>query len=88
MDAAALSADLQARTQATLDAALARQMEPRAPAPATRLQMIRALTEAGVRVRVMCAPIIPGLTDHEIEALLGYAPRTALVHRDDMVVGR
>ena len=57
----------------TLDAALARQMEPRAPAPATRLQMIRALTEAGVRVRVMCAPIIPGLTDHEIEALLAAA---------------
>lgn len=57
----------------TLDARLARGMEPRAPAPATRLAMIRALAEAGVRVRVMCAPIIPGLTDHEIESLLAAA---------------
>lgn len=54
----------------TLDAQLARQMEPRAPAPATRLRMIRALADAGVQVRVMCSPMIPGLTDHEIEALL------------------
>ena len=54
----------------TLDAKLARQMEPRAPAPATRLKMIRALSDAGVRVRLMCSPIIPGLTDHEIEAIL------------------
>ena len=57
----------------TLDSRLARMLEPRAPAPATRLKMIRALADAGVRVRVMCAPIIPGLTDHEIEALLGAA---------------
>ena len=57
----------------TLDARLARGMEPRAPAPATRLAMIRALAEARVRVRVMCAPIIPGLTDHEIESLLAAA---------------
>lgn len=57
----------------TLDPKLARQMEPRAPAPATRLGMIRALAGAGVRVRVMCAPMIPGLTDHEIEALLAAA---------------
>ena len=57
----------------TLDARLARQMEPRAPTPAVRLGMIRALAEAGVRVRVMCAPIVPGLTDHEIEAILAAA---------------
>jgi len=59
----------------TLDAALARAMEPRAPAPATRLAMIRALTDAGVRVRVMLAPMIPALTDHEIESLLSAARR-------------
>jgi len=54
----------------TLDAGLARRMEPRAPSPQRRLLMIRALTEAGVPVRVMASPLIPGLTDHELEALL------------------
>ena len=54
----------------TLDAGLARRMEPRAPAPATRLRVIRALSEAGVPVRVMAAPMIPGLTDHELDAIL------------------
>ena len=57
----------------TLDAGLARQMEPRAPAPAIRLGMIRALADAGVRVRVMLSPMIPALTDHEIESLLAAA---------------
>lgn len=54
----------------TLDAGLARAMEPRAPAPARRLVTIRRLAEAGVPVRVLAAPIIPGLTDPEIEAIL------------------
>ncbi|MCB1396774.1 MAG: PA0069 family radical SAM protein [Rhodobacteraceae bacterium] len=54
----------------TLDPALARAMEPRAPTPARRLAMIRALTDAGVPVRLMMGPIIPGLSDHEIEAIL------------------
>ena len=54
----------------TLDADLARTLEPRAPAPATRLRMIRDLSRAGVPVRVMVAPVIPGLTDEEIPAIL------------------
>ena len=54
----------------TLDAGLARKMEPRAPAPARRLVMVRRLTEAGVPVRVMVSPVVPGLTDHETEAIL------------------
>ncbi|WP_299359280.1 PA0069 family radical SAM protein [uncultured Paracoccus sp.] len=54
----------------TLDPALSRQMEPRAPAPATRLRMIRALADAGVPVRVMAAPMIPVLTAHEVESIL------------------
>ena len=54
----------------TLDPALSRRMEPRAPSPARRLQMIERLSGAGVPVRVMTSPIVPGLTDHEIEALL------------------
>ncbi|UWR05792.1 PA0069 family radical SAM protein [Ruegeria sp. B32] len=54
----------------TLDDGLSRRMEPRAPAPKRRLRTIRKLTEAGIPVRVMTSPIIPGLTDHELEALL------------------
>ena len=54
----------------TLDAGLARAMEPRAPTPARRLGMITALAQAGVPVRLMLAPVIPGLTDHEMEAVM------------------
>lgn len=54
----------------TLDAGLSRRMEPRAPGPLRRLETITRLTRAGVPVRLMTSPIIPGLTDHEIEALL------------------
>lgn len=57
----------------TLDAGLSRRLEPRAPAPARRLAMIRRLAEAGVPVRVMVAPVIPGLTDMELEAILAAA---------------
>ena len=57
----------------TLDADLARAMEPRAPAPATRLRMIRELAGAGVPVRVMVAPVIPVLTEPEIEVILAAA---------------
>lgn len=53
----------------TLDPDLARSMEPRVPLPAHRLRAIERLATAGVPVRVCVAPIIPGLTDHEIEAL-------------------
>jgi DNA repair photolyase len=49
---------------------LARKMEPRAATPERRLETVRALSDAGIPVSVMTAPIIPGLTDHEIEALL------------------
>ncbi len=54
----------------TLDPALARAMEPRAPAPQTRLRMIHDLARAGVPVRVMVAPVIPVLTEPEVEAIL------------------
>ncbi|UWQ34983.1 PA0069 family radical SAM protein [Leisingera sp. M527] len=54
----------------TLDPELSRRMEPRAPLPARRLAAIRRLTKAGVPVRVMTSPVVPGLTDHELEALL------------------
>jgi DNA repair photolyase len=54
----------------TLDPALSRRMEPRVPLPARRLATIRRLTEAGCPVRVMASPMIPALTDHELEAIL------------------
>lgn len=57
----------------TLDPELARTLEPRASSPARRLAAIRTLTAAGVPVRVLTAPMIPGLNDHEIPALLDAA---------------
>jgi DNA repair photolyase len=54
----------------TLDADLARVMEPRTAQPQARLAAIRKLHDAGVPVGVMMAPLIPGLTDHEIPRLL------------------
>ena len=54
----------------TLDRKLARQMEPRASTPSKRLEAVRILSEAGVPVAVMTAPIIPALNDSEIERLL------------------
>jgi DNA repair photolyase len=57
----------------TLDGDLAKTMEPRASTPNRRLAAIRELTAAGIPVRVLNAPLIPGLTDHEIPALLAAA---------------
>jgi len=57
----------------TLDKDLARAMEPRASAPHRRLEAIRALATAGIPAGVMTAPMIPGLNDHEMEAILDAA---------------
>ena len=54
----------------TLDPDLSRRMEPRVPTPARRLATIRRLSDAGVPVRIMTSPLVPSLTDHELEALL------------------
>ncbi|MBA2243585.1 MAG: PA0069 family radical SAM protein [Gemmatimonadetes bacterium] len=54
----------------SLDAELQRVMEPRTSTPARRLDAIRQLAEAGIPVGVMVAPVIPGLTDHELPAIL------------------
>src|SRR5947209_19510503 len=48
-------------------------MEPRASQPAGRLAALEELTRAGVPVGVMVAPVIPGLTDHELPAILSAA---------------
>lgn len=57
----------------TLDAHLARPMEPRASTPSLRLQAIRKLTDAGIPASVMMGPVIPGINDHEIERILDAA---------------
>ncbi|MEM6471069.1 MAG: PA0069 family radical SAM protein [Planctomycetota bacterium] len=54
----------------TLNAKLARKLEPRTSTPAARLRAIRELSQAGVPVRIMTAPVIPGLNDHEVPDLL------------------
>lgn len=59
----------------TLDRHLARRMEPRASTPARRLDAIARLSDAGIPTGVMVAPIIPALTDHELEAILEAARR-------------
>jgi len=57
----------------SLDRAIARTLEPRAATPARRLAAIRTLTDAGVPVWVSVSPIVPAITDHEIEAILSAA---------------
>lgn len=53
-----------------MDAANARAIEPNAPPPKLRLRVVRALTEAGVPVGVNIAPVIPGLNDRDVPAIL------------------
>lgn len=57
----------------TLDPKTARGMEPRAAAPAKRIETIRKLSEAGIPVTVLVAPIIPAINEHEIERILEVA---------------
>ena len=57
----------------TLDRDLARRLEPRAAAPRRRLEVIAALAQAGVPVGVLVSPLIPGLTDADLESILEHA---------------
>jgi DNA repair photolyase len=57
----------------SLDGQLSRILEPRAAQPSGRLAAIEAVAKAGVPVGVMVAPVIPGLTDHEMPAILAAA---------------
>jgi DNA repair photolyase len=54
----------------SLDAGIKRSLEPRAAAPQARLKVIEQLSAGGVRVGVLVAPVIPALTDHEMEQIL------------------
>jgi DNA repair photolyase len=59
-------------TITTLDTNLARILEPRAPRPDLRLDAVRTLAQAGLRVGISCSPVVPGITDspNDLEALL------------------
>ena len=63
----------------SLDANLARRMEPRASTPERRLDAIRALHQRRVPVRVMVAPVIPALNDHDIPAIIEAAAETGTI---------
>jgi DNA repair photolyase len=64
----------------TLDPLLARRMEPRAPTPARRLHALTALNDAGIPTGVLAAPMIPGLNDAELEAILAAAQQAGARH--------
>ena len=62
-------------TVTTLDVELARILEPRAPRPDLRMDAVRALSQAGLRVGVSCSPVVPGITDapKDLESVIGAA---------------
>jgi DNA repair photolyase len=57
----------------SLDDEIKRTLEPRAASPQARLRVIRQLTDAGIPVSVLVAPVIPAITDHEMEDILAAA---------------
>jgi len=63
----------------TLCPRLKRQLEPRAPGPGRRLRVIERLSAAGIPCGVLVAPVIPALTDHELEELVGAAAAAGAV---------
>jgi len=63
----------------TLDPKVARTLEPRAPHPQRRLAAIRKLIDAGVPTQVNISPIIPAITDHEIEAIMAAAAEAGAI---------
>lgn len=63
----------------TLDGKLTRLMEPRASHPSQRLAAIEALTAAGIPAGVNVAPVVPGLTDHEMPAILAAARKAGAI---------
>jgi DNA repair photolyase len=67
-------------TITTLDHAVARTLEPRATAPTRRLQTIRKLTDAGIPVGVSIAPVIPFVTEPDLERVLIAAAKAGAVN--------
>ncbi len=67
-------------TLTTLDSQVARTLEPRAAAPLRRLRTIRALTDAGIPVGVSIAPVIPFVTEPDLERILAAAAEAGAVN--------
>ncbi|MDX1608883.1 MAG: PA0069 family radical SAM protein [Halofilum sp. (in: g-proteobacteria)] len=63
----------------SLDPSIKRTLEPRAAGPRRRLQLIRELTAAGIPTGTLIAPVVPAITDHELEALLTAAAEAGAV---------
>jgi DNA repair photolyase len=73
-------------TITTLDHSISRTLEPRAAAPARRLRVIRALTEAGIPVGVSVAPVIPFVTEPELEKVLEAAAEAGAINAGYVVL--
>jgi DNA repair photolyase len=73
-------------TVTTLDAAVARTLEPRAAAPARRLRTIRTLADAGIPVGVSVAPVIPFVTDSDLEQILEAAAEAGAINAGYVVL--
>ena len=63
----------------TLDSEVSRRMEPRVPSPVRRMKTIERLAQAGCPVHVMVSPVVPALTDHEMEAILKQAAEAGAI---------
>src|SRR5256886_17250002 len=70
----------------TLDAELKRRLEPRADSPQARLRTLAALSAAGVPSGVLVAPVIPALTDHELEGILAAAAAAGVRWAGDVLL--
>lgn len=85
----AMAADRYAAVQisiATLDAELARHLEPRAATPQRRLEAMRALAQAGISTGVLVSPLIPGLTDQDLERVLEAAAQAGASRAGSLLI--
>jgi len=70
----------------SLDPAIARTLEPRAPHPEKRIAAVRALARADVPVHVNVAPVVPAITDHEMEAIVARVAEAGAFGASFMIV--
>ncbi len=69
-----------------LDTGLARRLEPRAVTPQRRLEAIRALAQAGISTGVLVPPLIPGLTDQDLERMLAAAAQAGASRANSLLI--
>lgn len=70
----------------TLDDKTGRAMEPRVPSAKAKLRAIKQLSDAGIPVRIMVSPIVPVLTDHELETILEASANAGAVAASSIVL--